>query len=98
MAEVPEVETLVRDLREAVVGRTLVETEVLLPAAVRFPTVNEFTTLLTDRVILDAHRRAKYIFLPLSGDVLLAVHLALWGTVALMPTEQPRLLETLIVW
>ena len=38
MAEVPEVETIVRDLREAVVGRTINATEVLLPAAVRFPT------------------------------------------------------------
>lgn len=38
MAEVPEVETIVRDLREAVVGRTVRETDVLQPAAVRFPT------------------------------------------------------------
>ena len=98
MAEVPEVETLVRDLRDAVVGRTLMKTEVPQPAAVRFPTVGEFTTLLTDRVVLDAHRRAKYILLPLSGDLLLAIHLALWGTVALVPAEQPRLPETLIIW
>ena len=98
MAEVPEVETLVRDLREAVVGRTLVETEVLQPAAVRSPTVDEFTNLLTERVLLDAQRRAKYILLPLSGDMLLAIHLALWGTVALVPTEQPRLPETLVIW
>jgi formamidopyrimidine-DNA glycosylase len=98
MAEVPEVEILVRDLREAMVGRTLSETHVLQPAAVRYPTVNEFSTLLTERVFLDAHRRAKYILLPLSGDLVLAIHLALWGTVALVPTEQPRLLETLIIW
>jgi formamidopyrimidine-DNA glycosylase len=98
MAEVPEVETIVRDLREAVVGRTIHETEVLLPAAVRFPSVEEFESLLTDRVVLESNRRAKYILLPLSGDLLLAVHFALWGTVALVPTEQPRLPETLIVW
>jgi formamidopyrimidine-DNA glycosylase len=98
MAEVPEVETLVRDLRQAVVGRTLREAEVLLPAAVRFPAVDEFTTLLTDRVVQGSHRRAKYILLSLSGDLVLAVHLALWGTVALVPTDQPRLPETLILW
>src|SRR5687768_14193682 len=98
MAEVPEVETIVRDLREAMVGRTLRETEVLLPAAVRFPTVNEFAILLTDRIFLEAHRRAKYILLPLSGDILLAVHFALWGTLVLVPTDQPRLPETLIIW
>src|SRR5215210_3761519 len=98
MAEVPEVETIVRDLREAVVGRKIHETEVLLPAAVRFPTVNEFTTLLTDRLVLESNRRAKYILLPLSGDLVLAVHFALWGTLALVPTDQARLPETLIIW
>lgn len=98
MAEVPEVETLVRDLREVVVGRMIRETEVLQPAAVRFPTVDEFTTLLTDRIIAEAHRRAKYILLPLSGDIVLAIHLALWGTVALVPTQQLSLLETVIIW
>ena len=98
MAEVPEVETIMRDLREAVVGRTLRETEVLLPAAVRFPSVDEFTTLLTGRVFVEANRRAKYILMPLSGGLVLSVHFALWGTLVLVPTDQPRLPETLIVW
>lgn len=98
MAEVPEVETLVRDLRQAIVGRTVVRTDVLQSAAVRFPTVHEFTSSLEDRVVLQAHRRAKYILLPLSGNVVLSVHLALWGTLVLVPAHQPRLLETLIVW
>jgi formamidopyrimidine-DNA glycosylase len=81
-----------------VVGRTIRETDVFLPAAVRFPTVDQFRSLLTDRVILDSNRRAKYILLPLSGDLLLAIHFALWGTVALVPTSQPRLPETVIIW
>lgn len=98
MAEVPEVEILVRDLRDATVGRTIVETDVLVPAAVRYPTVDEFTNSLTNRVVLDAQRRAKYMLLPLSGDLVLAIHLALWGTVALVPTSQPRLPETLVIW
>lgn len=98
MAEVPEVETLVRDLQESVVGRTLLRTDVLLPAVVRYPTVDEFTALLSDRVVLESRRRAKYILLSLSGDMMLAIHLALWGTVALVPTTQPRLPETSIVW
>ena len=98
MAEVPEVETLVRDLREAAVGRTVQRAEVLLPAAVRFPVADEFENWIVDRAVLDAQRRAKYILLPLSGDLLLAVHLALWGTVALVPSDQPRLPETLVVW
>src|SRR5690349_7080575 len=98
MAEVPEVETIASDLRQAVVGRTIQRTEVFLAAAIRFPTAEEFNNVLTDRVVLDARRRAKYILMPLSGDLLLAVHFALWGTLVLVPTEQPRLPETLINW
>jgi formamidopyrimidine-DNA glycosylase len=98
MAEVPEVETLVRDLREAVVERTILETNVFQPAAVRYPTVDEFTTLLANRIVLEANRRAKYILLSLSGDLLLSIHLALWGTLALVPTEQSLLPETVIMW
>lgn len=98
MAEVPEVETIVRDLRETVVGRPIQSTDVLLAAAVRFPNVQEFAALLTDRVVLGANRRAKYILMPLSDDLLLAVHFALWGTLVLVPTGQPRLPETVVIW
>ena len=51
---------------------------------------------MLDRVFLEAHRRAKFILLP-PGDLLLAVHFALWGTLALVPPDQPRLPETLII-
>lgn len=98
MAEVPEVETLVSDMRTALVGRMLNATEVLQPAAVRFPSADEFATLLTDRVVQDAQRRAKYMLLSLSGDLVLGIHLALWGTVALVSSSAPRLPETLILW
>ena len=98
MAEVPEVEILVRDLREAVVGRTIRSTDVLQPAAVRFPAVSEFSSLLQDRAVTGAQRRAKYILMPLSGDLVLAVHLMLWGTLALVPTTRSPALETLIIW
>jgi formamidopyrimidine-DNA glycosylase len=98
MAEVPEVEILVRDLNEAVVGRTIRHTQVIQPAAVRFPTLYEFTDLLQNRTVLRAERRAKYILLPLSEDLLLAVHLMLFGTLALVPATQLRAPETLIAW
>jgi formamidopyrimidine-DNA glycosylase len=98
MAEVPEIETLVRDLREAVVSRTISSVEVLQPAAVRFPDVPEFTHKLAGRTFLGSHRRAKYILLPLSGDLLLAMHMMLWGTLALTPSIRPRAPETLIVY
>ena len=86
MAEVPEVEIIVRDLREAMIGRTIRAAEVLVPAAVRFPTIEEFTSLLIDRMMLGANRRAKYILVSLSGDLVL------------VPSAQLRLPETLVIW
>lgn len=98
MAEVPEVETLVRDLREAVVGRMIVAADVLQGAAVRFPAPDEFRTLIAGRMIRGVERRAKHILIRLSDDLLLGVHLMLWGTLRLWPSEAGRLPETLIVF
>jgi formamidopyrimidine-DNA glycosylase len=98
MAEVPEVETLTRDLRDAVSGRRIQDVRVLQPASVRFPAPSEFSALLKDRVVMGADRRAKYILLPLSDGLTLAVHLMLWGTLALVPSAQALVSETLIIW
>lgn len=98
MAEVPEVETIVGDLRAAVVGRAITGAEVLNPQAVRFPALHEFMALLRDRRVESAERRAKHILMPLSGDLVLAVHFMLWGTLTLTPAAAYRPRETLIVW
>lgn len=98
MAEVPEVETIVRDLRAAVVGRRIERAEVLLPEAVRFPSPSEFVALLANRTVLAAERRAKYILLPLDGDLTLAIHFMLWGTLLLGAARRARPPETLVVF
>jgi formamidopyrimidine-DNA glycosylase len=101
MAEVPEVETLTGDLRHAVAGRTILRTEVLQPAAIRFPAPQDFEALLTNRAVLDARRRGKHILVELSGNMMLEMHMMhmmLWGTIALMSAGQLHLPETLIVW
>ena len=98
MTEVPEVEVLVRDLCEAVVGRQITGAEALLAESVRFPAVPEFTALLAGRTVLDANRRAKFILLDLSGGLALGVHFMLWGTLKLVPADQPLPEETLIVF
>jgi formamidopyrimidine-DNA glycosylase len=98
MAEVPEVETIVRDLREAVVGREILSAEVLQAAALRFPNPDEFVARIAGQVVLGAERRAKHILLPLSGELTLAMHFMLWGTLLLAPAGRRRPPETLIVF
>jgi formamidopyrimidine-DNA glycosylase len=98
MAEVPEVETIARDLREAVVGRAILGAEVLQSAALRFPAPPEFARLLAGRLIEGARRRAKHILMPLSGELLLEVHFMLWGTLLLGQAGRPRPPATMVAW
>jgi formamidopyrimidine-DNA glycosylase len=87
VAEVPEVETLVRDLCALVVGRTIVGAAVVQPQAVRFPEPAAFEDAVTGRRVEDANRRAKHLLLDLSGGVTLAMHMMLDGTLRLFPPD-----------
>ncbi|MFP2904702.1 DNA-formamidopyrimidine glycosylase family protein [Pyxidicoccus sp. 3LFB2] len=91
MAEVPEVEIIVRDLRQAVVGRRFTDAEVLSPVAVRFPSTPEFIEELRGRRVTAAYRRAKFILLPLDDGKTLAIHFMLWGDLKLRPQGSERL-------
>ncbi|MFY2564064.1 bifunctional DNA-formamidopyrimidine glycosylase/DNA-(apurinic or apyrimidinic site) lyase [Corallococcus terminator] len=97
MAEVPEVEIIARDLRQAVVGRRIIDVEVLVPEAVRFPSPSEFVSALRGRRITGAHRRAKFILLSLEDGQTLAVHFMLWGSLSLRPVGGERPPESLVV-
>jgi formamidopyrimidine-DNA glycosylase len=98
VAEVPEVETIVRDLRQAVVGQAFTAAEVRVLAAVRFPAPQELERALPGRRIQEARRRAKHILLPLDDGQTLALHFMLWGELQLRPTGGPRPAATLAVF
>ncbi|QSQ24651.1 bifunctional DNA-formamidopyrimidine glycosylase/DNA-(apurinic or apyrimidinic site) lyase [Pyxidicoccus parkwayensis] len=98
MAEVPEVEIIVRDLRQAVVGRRITDAEVLAPATVRFPSPPDFIEALRRRRIMEAHRRAKFILLPLDDGRTLAIHFMLWGDLKLRAQGSERAPATLVVF
>ncbi|ATB28546.1 DNA-formamidopyrimidine glycosylase [Melittangium boletus] len=98
MAEVPEVETLVRDLQQAVVGRRFTGAEVLVPSAVRFPRARELSERLAGRRVLSARRRAKFMLLTLDDGQVLALHLMLWGNLGLRPFSVVKPEDTLVVF
>ncbi|RKH08025.1 DNA-formamidopyrimidine glycosylase [Corallococcus sp. CA053C] len=97
MAEVPEVEIIVRDLKQAVVGRRFVDAQVLVPAAVRFASPEDFIQNLRGRRVLAADRRAKFMLLTLDDGQTLALHFMLWGELALRPAGSERPPSTLVV-
>ena len=90
MAEVPEVETIARDLHNAVVGRTVVSADVLQPYAVRFVTPAEFVRDIAGAHIDSVRRRAKWLLISLDQARTLAIHFMLFGRLRLEPSATPR--------
>jgi formamidopyrimidine-DNA glycosylase len=85
--ELPEVETIRRDLAEAVVGRRITAVFVHDPAVVKVPDPGAFVAGLKGRTIEAADRAAKYLLLPLDDGRVWAVHLSLEGRLLLVPAS-----------
>ena len=91
MPELPEVETVRDGLARHVVGRTIGSVAVLHPRPVRRDHRGPagFATALTGRRFEAAHRRGKYLWLPLdNGDALLG-HLGMSGQLLVQPVGHP---------
>lgn len=79
MPELPEVETIVRDLAPRLADRQIVGVQVWDPLLVRFPQGEDFNRRITGRIIRSLTRRGKYIVGHLSGGLTLLVHLRMTG-------------------
>ncbi len=92
MPELPEVETIARELRPLVVGALIREVWFDWPRAVKHPTPDRFSEELRGREILDVARRAKWLVITLSGDGVLALQVKMTGQLHLVPagTEHDR--------
>jgi formamidopyrimidine-DNA glycosylase len=89
MPELPEVETIRRQLAPHLEGRELTAVEVLDPrwSAPRPP--GEVAAALTGRTVLALGRAGKYLVWELSGDHHLLMHLRMTGTLLLDPPTDP---------
>src|SRR5256885_10985086 len=70
MPELPEVETVVRDLRPQLSGRRIESLQVtrdqlVVGRLIRYPTARQFVQRLRGRTITSVARRGKYIVMPL---------------------------------
>jgi formamidopyrimidine-DNA glycosylase len=80
MPELPEVETIARDLLKAgIVGRTLACARVFWKKAIAEPSVPDFCRLIRRRTIAGVRRRGKFLVLDLSGGGNLLIHLRMSG-------------------
>jgi formamidopyrimidine-DNA glycosylase len=87
MPELPEVETIVRALRPAIVGRSVVDVQVTWPRHVAHPSPAELRDQLLGQAILAVERRGKYLILSLDRGQSLLIHLKMSGQ--LMVVESP---------
>lgn len=89
MPELPEVETVVRDLRPALIGRVITGVR---PSRVslRRPWDRCWSAALTGRRITAVRRRGKWILIDLSGGGLLRIHLGMTGQLTVVPAGEPE--------
>ncbi len=89
MPELPEVETIRRQLAPLVEGRRLQRIEILDPRWSRPLAPAELEQALAGRRIERLGRRGKYLLWEFEGDVHLAQHLRMTGSVLAQPQPEP---------
>jgi formamidopyrimidine-DNA glycosylase len=89
MPELPEVETIRRQLAPLVEGRRIERIEIFDPRWSRPLAPAELEAALTGRRVQTLGRRGKYLLWNLEGDVHLAQHLRMTGSVLAQPEGEP---------
>ncbi|HET7011272.1 MAG TPA: bifunctional DNA-formamidopyrimidine glycosylase/DNA-(apurinic or apyrimidinic site) lyase [Anaerolineales bacterium] len=95
MPELPEVETLVRHLRQgsdgapSLPGRRIMAATVRWPRHIGHPDWRTFAEAVRGRTIQDVRRRGKYLVLPLDSAYLI-IHLKMSGDLAVVPSDAPE--------
>lgn len=94
MPELPEVETLVRDLRGLILGAEVARVQVSWAGAVAVPSARRFAAGLKGRRFLAVSRHGKFLQFDLSGSRCLLVHLRMSGHLAVLSSAADSVLYT----
>lgn len=91
MPELPEVEYVARQLRAELVGRSIVQAEVLWARTIAGLTPEDFAARIAGQRVTGIDRRGKYLLVHLSGDDVLIAHRRMTGNLILLPAgvEEP---------
>src|SRR6476661_5667802 len=91
MPELPEVETVRRDLEQSVIGRTITSCDVdaNTPQLVQLVTREEFCRQLTGRRIVSLRRRGKYLIVDLDDERAWVVHRGMSGNILYRTPDDP---------
>jgi formamidopyrimidine-DNA glycosylase len=89
MPELPEVETVARDLRPRILGATITGARVSWARTLRTPSPELFAEAIAGRRIESVGRRGKQLVVELSGGGALTIHLKMTGQLFVVPAETP---------
>ena len=89
MPELPEVETVARDLRPRIVGATISGVRVAWLRTLRSGDAEAFAAGVAGRRIEEVGRRAKLVVVELSGGYALTIHLKMTGQLFVVPASAP---------
>src|SRR5438874_7180189 len=89
MPELPEVETVARDLGRLIHGATIAGARVFWPKTVRTHAPEAFAEAIAGRRVDAVGRRAKLIVLGMSDDTTLTIHLKMTGQLFVVPAGSP---------
>jgi len=87
--ELPEVETVARDLRPRIVGATITGARCSWARTLRTHSPEAFAEAVAGRGVEAVGRRAKQIVIDLSGDAALTIHLKMTGQLFVVPADTP---------
>jgi len=82
MPELPEIETIKRQLNKEIKGKKIKKVEVYFPKLVKYP-LKKFKDLVKGVKINNISRRAKLLIIELSNNYCLVIHLKLSGQIIL---------------
>ena len=85
MPELPEVETIKRELERSLKNKVISGVEILWPKTVAPTSPSNFTKIITGKKILGLDRRAKMILIHLNHNVSLLIHLKMTGQLIFVP-------------
>lgn len=86
MPELPEIETIKKDMIKKVKGRKINKVEMRNEKSIKIPSAPEFKKGVEEKAIQNIERRGKYLLLNLDTNQLLVFHLKLTGRLLFFPS------------
>ena len=90
MPELPEVETVARDLRARILSAKITGARCSWARTLRSHSPEAFAEAVAGRQVEAVGRRAKQVVIELSGDAALTIHLKMTGQLFVVPAEAPE--------